>query len=564
MSKLPREHLTAWRPYPFTQPPRRAIVNDRRQVAFQAGHAPSKTRVLFTHSRQRYSPRSFSTMDRHEENRAAADPLRGKFFRKVGSKSQVVEYEPDSKLCNTERVPLLEPGGIPAVIEREVLPYAKDAWFGESSFKIGYAVSFTRDFWRSLWEGRRENGRNERSARRIIARFEPWSVHVMTASEFLRPRLCGTRFDGGTIPLEVLADFAVLEEMVAEVAKWRFLQDHPERRRSPRNFTEGLDLKLTGVDEGSAVPVIVLRVASMLLPVFPNTDLSSVEKAENQLYFEKARDSIIAAVGAAEQGQDILSHLPEKCLVYFDRLGRSLRQGEAIEFNRGSEQRPARLTPESRQRLLVAANMPEITGALRVRGSVFEFDDEKATFQLQLLDGRKLLAPVPAQFRDMLLESLGDRRKGARVLVKGVGRFDRNRRALGFASIEHVTPLEPLDVPSRIDELRSLEDGWLDGHGKAPPTKGLNWFAQTFEERFPDSLPLPHVYPTEDGGIRAEWSIDSREMSLDVDLESHLAAWHCWCQNTDADEGASLDLAADEGWRDLARLVSGSMKEADR
>ena len=50
--------------------------------------------------------------------------------------------------CDTEQIPLLEEGGIEAFIRREVLPYAPDAWFDESSVKIGYEISFNRYFYK--------------------------------------------------------------------------------------------------------------------------------------------------------------------------------------------------------------------------------------------------------------------------------------------------------------------------------------------------------------------------------------------------------------------------------
>jgi type I restriction enzyme M protein len=59
-----------------------------------------------------------------------------------------VEYEPDPDLRDTEQVPLLEEGGIEAFIKREVLPYAPDAWFVESSVKIGYEINFNRYFYK--------------------------------------------------------------------------------------------------------------------------------------------------------------------------------------------------------------------------------------------------------------------------------------------------------------------------------------------------------------------------------------------------------------------------------
>jgi type I restriction enzyme M protein len=84
----------------------------------------------------------------HKPGKAVADPLRGLFERKIDGKKCVVEYEPDAELRDTEQVPLLEPGGIAAFIEREVLPHASDAWFEESSIRIGYEVSFTRYFYK--------------------------------------------------------------------------------------------------------------------------------------------------------------------------------------------------------------------------------------------------------------------------------------------------------------------------------------------------------------------------------------------------------------------------------
>ena len=76
------------------------------------------------------------------------DPLRGLFPANVNSKPVVVEYEPDPDLRDTEQVPLLADGGIETFLQREVLPYAPDAWYVESSVKTGYEISFTRYFYK--------------------------------------------------------------------------------------------------------------------------------------------------------------------------------------------------------------------------------------------------------------------------------------------------------------------------------------------------------------------------------------------------------------------------------
>lgn len=47
-------------------------------------------------------------------------------------------------------------------------------------------------------------------------------------------------------------------EMILEVAKWKYREDNPSRRRVPRGFSKGISLSLTGVEQGNAIPVISL------------------------------------------------------------------------------------------------------------------------------------------------------------------------------------------------------------------------------------------------------------------------------------------------------------------
>lgn len=53
--------------------------------------------------------------------------------------------KPDSSLKDTENIPLRE--DINAYFEREVLPYASDAWMDRKKDKIGYEIPFTRYFY---------------------------------------------------------------------------------------------------------------------------------------------------------------------------------------------------------------------------------------------------------------------------------------------------------------------------------------------------------------------------------------------------------------------------------
>jgi len=84
----------------------------------------------------------------HKPGRAEADSLRGRYAATIDGKPAVVEYDPDTELRDTEQVPLLEDGGVEAFFRREVLPHVPDAWIDDAATKVGYEVSFTRNFYK--------------------------------------------------------------------------------------------------------------------------------------------------------------------------------------------------------------------------------------------------------------------------------------------------------------------------------------------------------------------------------------------------------------------------------
>jgi hypothetical protein len=117
--------------------------------------------------------------------------------------------------------------------------------------------------------------------------------------------------------------------------------------------------------------------------------------------------------------------------------------------------------------------------------------------------------------------------------------------------------LDPLDVSSRLDELRTLKDGWLDGLGAAPSAEGLEWLARTFDAFYADTLPLPYIYPVAEGGVRFEWSLTPHEISLEINFSERSGEWHSLNLETDQEEYRSLNLDAQEGWDWLVDRLKG-------
>ena len=56
------------------------------------------------------------------------------------------KVQPDAKKRDTEIVPWTE--DIETYMQKNVLPYAPDAWIDEKKTKIGYEIPFTREFYK--------------------------------------------------------------------------------------------------------------------------------------------------------------------------------------------------------------------------------------------------------------------------------------------------------------------------------------------------------------------------------------------------------------------------------
>lgn len=56
----------------------------------------------------------------------------------------------DKEKTDTEQIPFTYEGGISAFMEKEVLPFAPDAWIDDKKTQIGYELSFTKYFYKPI------------------------------------------------------------------------------------------------------------------------------------------------------------------------------------------------------------------------------------------------------------------------------------------------------------------------------------------------------------------------------------------------------------------------------
>ena len=72
------------------------------------------------------------------------------FITETDPHAKEVEGESDPNLRDSENIPFNYDGGINAFIQKEVKPYAPDAYVDESKTKIGYEISFTKYFYKPV------------------------------------------------------------------------------------------------------------------------------------------------------------------------------------------------------------------------------------------------------------------------------------------------------------------------------------------------------------------------------------------------------------------------------
>lgn len=371
----------------------------------------------------------------------------------------------------------------------------------------------------------------------------------------MRPQLRGTRFENGGIPKDVLSDLIALQEMVTDVARWVYLKDHPNHKRSPQGFSE-VDLELVGIESGSAVPVIKLTTTQSRL------DGQEVPYQES---FVKARDMIADFITRVAQDGQLPSNesFPHEKLEYFTRIGHGLRDEESMELNTSALHTPAILTVKVRKKILHLVSEAKHTAKVVLRGLVHKVDQKNMTFGLQQIYGPMVTGKMSDLHYDTIMSAFKGYRSNTMIKISGTAQNVQGERITNIEPITQVHLLNRLDVSAQLDEMRNMKNGWLDGEGIAPDHKGLDWLSRIFEQHYPDNTTLPYTCPTPEGGIDMEWSAGKREISLEIDLAKRNGEWSWYDVDTRHSDEKVLDLEKSSSWKWIADQIR-SMEEASK
>lgn len=356
----------------------------------------------------------------------------------------------------------------------------------------------------------------------------------------------GKRFEQHTMPLELLEDLAVLGELTIEMAKYVYLEEHPDRQRVIRNYAKGISFELVGIEAGSTLPQIVM-----------------VQTGANPLgmeSFKQAESRIIDAVANAQE--DPTRYMPHALLKKFERLGKNLKNDESIVMHNGNGSSGTYSRQVRKQLVLASSLSRKYSDATVLRGFVAELDLQRRVGHLILVNGQRFGFPFPDELTTELKEAFltFDTPQRQRVALQATALFSENDQLQKVEEIEGLTFLDPLDIDFRLDELILLKEGWLDGQGKELPPAATEWLRKSSADYLADDLPLPFIFPTPEGSIQFEWSTEDFEASLHFLLPGKEAEFQMVALTDKAkDSEAEWQLEEEEDWIKLKTYLKGQL-----
>lgn len=361
-------------------------------------------------------------------------------------------------------------------------------------------------------------------------------------------KLAGGRFDGAEgLPVGSAAELERYAALVSAVARELYLKANQKRKRVPRGFDAGFDLRLTKVTKGSQIPVLVRPARGDQSPLFDTED-----------WHDDARrliNSVLAEVPTNDRGLD---QFPDSAVKYLVQFGRGLRPDERIELS-DSKDSPNRAVLDIgvRKRIQKLAKVEGLEVETSVVGRVNGLHSTPPSFELVVTeDGQK--RRISGTYSDSAAWELLHRYMGAddTAQLVSVTAIAVQDRAGVISSIKDVLGIDlalPPEWSERLDHLGRLEPGWLHDGSEPPSSDTLQHTERILLAMLDAEIAAPAIYPSGDGGIQLEWRTDSRAIEVEILNEGPVeVAWYG--RHTDEDgEDAVFSAGDPDGVADFVK-----------
>ena len=306
-----------------------------------------------------------------------------------------------------------------------------------------------------------------------------------------------------------MSDLPAFRDLLVSYAKERWREQHAARQRLPKGFDQSITFDLVAVGEGSAVAQLAWsrEIAQATFPGFSD---------ELELIVERSYGDVVNLIDEAGRQRYPRALSPEQVRA-LNKLGAGLREGEKIEFPRPGQSDGNVVFLDAYRRRNLITHVRE-TYQIRYEGigilNGLHVDDSWISVSTE--DRGELRVNVD---RNRVSDEF-DGNTGRSVqfsLQIELDRHDKLRSVIDVFDIDLIDPeiVEQLEkCKTRLIELQSLGEGWLDGAGESIAQDAIR-AAEAFLSKRPAFAETYGIFPTPVGGILIEFQSGTWDISVE-------------------------------------------------
>ena len=351
---------------------------------------------------------------------------------------------------------------------------------------------------------------------------------------FTSLKLEGSRFDYARMPVETLQELLRYRMLIVSAATEQWQREHPDDE-VPDSLQSGLDLALTEVAPGSAIPL-----------------LTRPTEADFDEEFERARDSVDQLLRDVSTGSMTRESFPQWAnLPQFWEFGSSLKGSEALYVPAPSPRtaESAVITQQAREDffepLKVKVRGQRSEGFGLVQGKIVAINAENRNFDLTTESNPRVHGRFKSEtLIDKLRSVLDSSAKASPILLLGRNGYKDGalEKILEAVFVTHVDS-DYAASAKRLQELSEIEKGWLgpaSEEGRPEPSSeedGPGFAGETISQKtlllgahalscFNEAgFPPPSIFPSEYGGLSFEWVTAKFVCSVEIEPDGTVTAY---------------------------------------
>lgn len=112
-------------------------------------------------------------------------------------------------------------------------------------------------------------------------------------------------------------------------------------------------------------------------------------------------------------------------------------------------------------------------------------------------------------------------------------------------------------INDQLTSLLDLENGWNGADSKAPNPDNIENIRKILAQYWLPDMPLPFVFPMENGGVNLEWFIGHAEHGLEIDFVTKTYLWEWWDTQSQEEYVESFDFDSPEIWDKIQQSSTG-------